>query len=127
MMEDGNEDCAFGTEFQVMIEDQNGAPLQLGTQYTHSYVTYGDRVALTMGDPFSGVAITFDREYYYSYDGNAHVATLGLLLLEDLDNLTFKVGPSPNSAFDRPIISTCDAQKSIVEVDGRASALNYSN
>lgn len=127
MLEDGDQDCAFGTEFQVTIEDQYGNPLQLGTQYTHSYVNYSDAVALTMGDPFNGVALTFSREWYYSYSGDAHVATFGLLLLEDLDNLSFKVGPSPGSMNDRPIIATCDETHSVVEVTGRASALNYTD
>ena len=127
MLEGGDQDCTFGTEFQVTIEDQDGNPLQLGTQYTHSYVNYSDAVALTMGDPFNGVAITFSREWYYTLNGDAHVATFGLLLLEDLDNLSFKVGPSPSSVNTRPIITTCDTQHSIVEVNGRAAALNYSN
>ncbi len=126
MLEGGDQECAFGTEFQVTIEDQNGNPLQLGTQYTHSYVSYSDAVELTMGDPFSGVAITFNREWHEAYYGNALVVTFGLLLLEDLDNLSFKIGPSPSSINDRPIISTCDELKSIVEVNGRAAALNYS-
>jgi hypothetical protein len=127
MLEDGDEECAFATEFQITIEDQNGDPLALGTQYTHSYVNYSDAVALTMGDPFNGVAATFIREMYYAYVGNIHVATFGLLLLEDLDNLSFKVGPSPSSPNARPIIASCDGTHSIVEVTGRAAALNYSN
>jgi hypothetical protein len=127
MLEGGDQDCAYGTEFQVTIEDQYGDPLQLGTQYTHSYVNYSDAVALTMGDPFNGVAISFSREWYSSYSGDAHVATFGLLLLEDLDNLSFKVGPSPSSPNSRPIIATCDETHSIVEVTGRAAALNYTD
>ena len=122
---DGDQDCAFATEFQVTMENQNGTPLVLGTQYTHSYVTYPEVVVLTMGDPFNGVAISFSREMYAAYGTEIHVATFGLLLLEDLDNLAFRVGPSPSSQNTRPTITTCDAQHSIVEVDGRASALNY--
>jgi hypothetical protein len=127
MLEGGDQNCAFGTEFQITIEDQDGNPLQLGTQYTHSYVTYSDDVAVTMGDPFSGVAISFSREMFVVYEGNIHVATFGLLLLDDLDNLSFKIGPSPTSPNDRPIIATCDTQHSVVEVTGRAAALNYTN
>ena len=122
---DGDQDCAFATEFQVTMEDQNGNPLVLGTQYTHSYVTYPEVVVLTMGDPFNGVAISFSREMYAAYGTEIHVATFGLLLLEDLDNLSFKVGPSPGSAQSRPIIAACDAAHSVVEVTGRAAALNY--
>ena len=122
---DGDQDCAFATEFQVTMENQNGTPLVLGTQYTHSYVTYPEVVVLTMGDPFNGVAISFSREMYAAYGTEIHVATFGLLLLEDLDNLSFKVGPSPSSVHTRPIIATCDANHSVAEVDGRAAALNY--
>jgi hypothetical protein len=127
MLEDGAQNCAWATEFQIRVMDQNGEPLQLGTQYTHSYVTYADDVALTMGDLFSGAAITFNREMYYEYVGNIHVATFGLLLLEDLDNLSFKVGPSPDTQNVRPIIATCDDQHSVMEVTGRSAALNYTN
>ena len=127
MLEGGDQNCAFATEFQITMEDQNGDPLQLGTQYTHSYVTYSDAVVLTMGDPFNGVAITFTREMHYAFQGDIHVATFGLLLLEDLDNLSFKVGPSPSSHQTRPIIATCDDTHSVVEVTGRAAALNYTN
>jgi hypothetical protein len=128
MLEDGDQDCAFATEFQIIMEDQNGDQLVRGTQYTHSYVNYSDDVAVTMGDPFSGVAISFSRELNYSYEGNIHVATFGLLLLEDLDNLSFKVQANPNAPqHTLPVIATCDALHSVVPVGGRASALNYSN
>jgi hypothetical protein len=127
MLEGGGQDCTWGTEFQITIEDVNGDPLSLGTQYTHSYVSFTNAVSVTIGDPFSGVAVSFNREMIYGIDGDVHVATFGLLLLEDLDNLTFKVGPSPSSGNSRPIITTCDVARSVVEVNGRAAALNYSN
>jgi hypothetical protein len=128
MLEDGNQDCAFATEFQIIMEDQNGDPLLLGTQFTHSYVNYSDAVAVTMGDPFSGVAVSFSRELHYAYEGNIHVATFGLLLLEDLDNLSFKVQANPNaSQHTLPVIASCDEVHSVIPVTGRAAALNYSN
>lgn len=125
MLEDGTSDCAFATEFKISMEDENGDPLVVGTDYTYSYVNYSDDVALNMGDPFNGVACSFSREMYYSFEGNLHVLTFGLLLLEDLDNLAFKVGPSPSSGRDHPIIAACDEDHTVVEVTGRASALNY--
>jgi hypothetical protein len=125
MLEDGDPSCAFAAEFKVWIEDENGDPLIPGTHFTHSYITYGDHVAVTMGDPFNGIAISFDTAMHYGYFGDAHVMTFGLLLLEDLDNLTFKVGPSPTSGSSRPLIATCDELHTKAEVDGRDSALNY--
>lgn len=125
MLEEGTPDCAWAAEFKISIEDENGSVLVPGTDYTHSYITYDPEIALTMGDPFGGVAMTFSREMPYAYYGDLHVMTFGLLLLEDLDNLTFRVGPSPGSGATRPIIASCDAQHSVVEVNGRAATLNY--
>jgi hypothetical protein len=126
MLEDGTHDCAWATEFKISIEDENGNVLTPGSQYTHSYITYDPSIALTMGEPFNnGIAMTFSREMQYGYYGDLHVMTFGLLLLESLDNLTFRVGPSVNSGELRPIIAACDDQHSIVEVNGRAATLNY--
>lgn len=125
VLEDGNTDCAWATEFKISMEDENGNPLVVGTDYTYSYVNYSDDVALNMGDPFGGVAVAFSKEMHYAFEGNIHILTFGLLLLEDLDNLAFKVGPSPSSGYDHPIIAACDENHSVVEVTGRASALNY--
>ena len=125
MFDEGVDECTFGAEFRVFIEDQDGVPLDLGTQYNYSYVAYPERVAVSMGDPVNGVAISFSRGWYSVYSGNAPVVSFGLLLLEDLENLTFRVGPSPMTDLVRPIIATCDEQHSLKEVDGRSSALNY--
>lgn len=125
MLEDSDVDCAFATEFMVALNDQDGVPLALGTQYTHSYVQFPEHVAVTMGDPFNGLAISFAREQYEAFVGPIHVASFGLLLLENLDNIAFKILANPDTEFDRPIIAGCDANKSIIEVDGRASAVNY--
>jgi hypothetical protein len=125
MLEDGAPDCAWAAEFRISIEDENGNVLTPGTQYTHSYITYDPEIALTMGDPFGGIAMTFSREMPYAYYGDLHIMTFGLLLLEDLDNLTFRVGPSPNAEGTRPIIAACDDAHSVVEVNGRAATLNY--
>lgn len=127
MLEDGTPNCAWAAEFRITVEDENGNTLTPGTQYTHSYITYDPEIAVTMGDPFGGIAMTYSREMPYAYYGNLHLMTFGLLLLEDLDNLTFRVGPSPGSGVTRPIIAACDAQHSVIEVNGRAATLNYAN
>ncbi len=124
MLDETALDCAYGTEFMLTITDVDNDPLALGTQYTHSYVDYPDYVTLTMGDPFSGIAISFSRGYYYS-DGPIQVASFGLLLLESLDNLTFNIEPSPSSEWTRPVVATCDGEHSTQEVTGRRAALNF--
>jgi hypothetical protein len=124
MLEDSEIDCSFGTEFMINICDVNGNAL-VGTQYAHIDVSYPQGF-LTMGDPFSGIAIAFDREQYSAFVGPIHVASFSLLLFENLDNLSFKILPSPTQEGDRPIIASCDAMRSIIAVDGRSAALNYS-
>jgi hypothetical protein len=127
MLEDGDQECAWATEFQITMEDLNGVQLQPGTHFTYSYVDYNDLVAVTMGDLFNGISVGFSREMHYGYMGNIHVATFGLLIFENLENLSFKVGPNPNAPqWDRPVIATCDQVHSSVQVGGRSAALNYS-
>ncbi len=126
MLEDSEVDCSFGTEFMINICDVNGNALGVGTQYTHSYVSFPQTVSVTTGDPFSGIAIAFDREQYASF-GLIHVASFGLLLFENFENLSFQILPSPTQEGDRPIITSCDEIHSVIEVTGRASAINYSS
>ncbi len=122
---DSEVNCAAGTEFMINIADENGNTLGVGSDYAHSYVSFPSTVAVTMGDPFSGIAIAFSREQYAAYTGPIHVASFGLLLFESLDNLTFQILANPDTEIVRPIISTCDVAQTLVEVDGRAAAINY--
>ena len=125
MLEDSEIDCSVATEFMINICDVNGNALGVGTQYTHSYLSFPQTVSVTMGDPFSGIAIAFDRGQYASFVGPIHVASFGLLLFENLENLSFQILPSPSQEGDRPIIAACDDMYSIIPVDGRSAALNY--
>jgi hypothetical protein len=125
MLDDSQVDCATATEFKISMVDQDGNPLGLGSQYAHSYVSFPDYVALTMGDPFSGIAVSFDRGQYSSFTGPIPVANFGLLLLEDMSNIAFKISGNPSAESDRPTIASCDAQRSIIEVDGRGAAVNF--
>ncbi|MBU8923196.1 MAG: hypothetical protein KOO63_15360, partial [Bacteroidales bacterium] len=125
MLDDSQVECASGAEFMIALEDEDGNPIGLGTQYTHSYLSFPDYVSVTMGDPFNGLAVAFTRDIMYmASEGPIHVASFGLLLLENLDNLGFKVIADPDTDRTRPIISSCDDAKTIIEVDGRSSALN---
>ena len=126
MLEDCEVECAYAAEFMINMFDSEGNPLGLGTQYSHTYVSYPDHVSVTMGDPFGGMAVAFDREMNVNYYGPIPVASFGLVLFEDLDNIYFRILPNPDALVDdNPIIATCDESKSIVEVDGRAAAVNF--
>lgn len=125
MLEDAQVDCATATEFMITMNDQDGNPLALGSQYTHSYVSFPDYVAVTMGDPFNGLAVAFSRDQYEAFSGPIHVASFGLLLLESLDNIAFEILANPDTQRERPIITSCDQNNTIVEIDGRAAAVNY--
>ncbi len=109
----------------ITLSDQDGNPIGLGTQYSHSYVSFPDYVSVTMGDPFNGLAVAFERGMYEAFLGPIHVASFGLLLFENLDNLSFEVVAAPETGRTRPIITACDDFNTIVEIDGRSSALNY--
>ncbi|MBN2070055.1 MAG: hypothetical protein JW814_01255 [Candidatus Krumholzibacteriota bacterium] len=125
MLEDSEVDCATATEFMINMFDSEGIALGMGTQYTHTYVSFPSYVSLSMGDPFSGIAISFNRDMFSAFEGPIHVASYGLLLLENLDNISFQILANPDAGSDHPIIAGCDANKSIIEVDGRSAAINY--
>jgi len=124
MLQDGTPDCSYGAEFMITIEDENGNLLEAGEAFYHTYISYSPDVVLSMGNPFSGVAVAFSRPMYGAY-GDIHVLTFGLVLEENFDNMSIKVGPSPSSGRERPIIATCVGDREEVEVNGRVSALNY--
>ena len=125
MLDDSPVDCATAAEFMVALNDVDGNPLGLGTQYSHSYVSFPDYVSVTMGDPFNGLAVAFNRGMYEAFVGPIHVVSFGLLLFENIDNLGFEIIADPETGRTRPIITACDDYNTIVEIDGRASALNY--
>ena len=126
MLDDCDVDCAVAAEFMVGMYDIDGNPLALGTQYTHTYVSYPDHVSLSMGTPFSGMSVAFNMSMYEVIYGPIHVASFGLILFENLDNIFFKIEEDPAAVnTDSPIIATCDDMKTIVEVDGRASSINF--
>ena len=125
MLEDCEVDCASATEFMINMYDSDGNPLGLGTQYSRTELSFPSYVSVTMGDPFSGIAIAFDRELYEAFEGPILVASYGLILFENIDNISFRILPSPAAGSARPLVATCDAVKSLIEVDGRSAAVNY--
>ncbi|MBN2184736.1 MAG: hypothetical protein JW746_05365 [Candidatus Krumholzibacteriota bacterium] len=126
MLEECEVGCASATEFMINMYDSDDNPLGLGTQYSHTYVSFPSYVSVSMGDPFAGMAVAFEREMYEAFQGPILVASFGLVLFEDLDNISFKILANPDAvSSDRPIIASCDALKSLVEVEGRSAAVNF--
>jgi len=126
MFEGGTPDCAYAAEFMISIEDEHGNVLEPGEAFMYRRLEFSPEVGLWLGSPFNGIAVTYNRPMHGAYNnGMVHILTFGLRLMEDVDNMAITIGASPNSQKDRPIIAACDAARTIVEVNGRASALNY--
>lgn len=120
MLDEGETACAWATEFMLSLNDVDGIGLEAGTDFGIINVTYPPHVSVTMGDMFNGVAISFNRPMYAPEP--IHCASFSLMLLEDIDQLTFKFEANPEGYL---AIANCDDLKSIVEVSGREAAINY--
>ncbi|MBN1885423.1 MAG: hypothetical protein JW876_07875 [Candidatus Krumholzibacteriota bacterium] len=121
MLEGSGVDCARACEFMLTLTDREGVSLEAGSQYGIVNVTHPDHVALTMGDPFNGIAISFNRPML-AYEP-IHVASFGLLLMQNLEDLNFNFEPMPSSGLLG--IATCEDGYPTVSVGGRKAAVNY--
>ncbi len=120
MLDEVDVNCAQACEFKLRIADIANADLDAGTQYAITSVTIPDHVAVTLGDLFSGMALSFSRPMYGPEP--VLVASFDMLLLENLENLSFKFEANPNGSLG---IASCDVGFPVVNVTGRESAINY--
>jgi hypothetical protein len=120
MLDEGEGACAWATEFMLRLTDVEGVDLEAGTDFGIINVSYPQHVSLTMGEMFDGIAISFNRPMFGPTP--IHVASFSLMLLEDVDQLSFKFDAYPGGYL---AIAGCDEMKTIVEVDGREAAINY--
>lgn len=120
MLDEVDVNCAQACEFKLRIADIDNADLDPGTQYAITSVTIPDHVAVTLGDLFSGMALSFNRPMYGPEP--VLVASFDMLLLENLENLSFKFEANPNGALG---IASCDVGFPVVNVTGREAAINY--
>ncbi len=116
-------DCCMATEFMIDLTDLDGNSLDAGTDYGIVNVNPGQYISVSMGDPFTGLSIAFSRPMYNF--GPVHVLSFDLILLEDLNDLSFVFQPNPTSEQSQPSIATCDEGYPIVEVTARQSAVNF--
>jgi len=120
MLDVADVNCAGACEFKLRIADADNADLDPGSQYAIMGVTIPDYVALTIGDLFSGMAFSFTMPKYGPEP--ILVASFDLLLIEDLQNLSFKFEPYPNGSLG---IASCAVGDPIINVTGREAAINY--
>lgn len=120
MLDEEDVNCAQACEFKLRITDADNADLDAGSQYAITSVTLPDHIAVTLGDLFSGMALSFNRPMYGPEP--VLVASFNLLLIEDLQNLSFKFEPNPNGSLG---IASCEVGYPIVNVTGREAAINY--
>lgn len=113
-------DCAEACEFTLRITDVDNADLDPGTQYAILNMETPDHVAFTMGNLFTGIAAAFTMPQYAPEP--VLVASFNLLLMEDLQNLSFKFDPYPNGTLG---IAACEINSPIINVTGRETAINY--
>ncbi|MBD3180179.1 MAG: hypothetical protein GF417_11640 [Candidatus Latescibacteria bacterium] len=125
MLEDCEYDCTTGAQFKVSLVDSDGQPLD-SSKYAITYTEWPD-YSLSIGSLFNGVGVAFTRPLNKEYQGPIEVVKFGLMLLEDVDELAFKVEADPNESegHDQPIITQCDQDHTKVEVGGRDAAINY--
>ena len=116
-------DCCMATEFMVDLTDLDGNSLEVGTDYAIVNLNYPQHVSITMGDPFSGVSVAFSRPMYNF--SPVHVASFNLMLLEDMNELSFVFRASPTAEETQPSVATCDDGYPIVEITGRQAAVNF--
>lgn len=115
-----DEGCATACEFKLRLTDNEGVDLDPGSEYAVMGVTVPSYVAASLGDLFNGIAIAFNRPMFAPEP--VLVATFNILLIENLEDLSFKFEPNPGGYL---AIASCEEGYPIVEVNGRAAAINY--
>lgn len=115
----GDPSCAQACEFKIRLTDVNGADLDPGSQYAIYSVSLPAE-DISLGDLFNGIAISFSQPKFGPEP--IYVASFQLLLLEDLNNLSFKFAVNPGGSL---ALASCDVGYPIVPVTGREAAVNY--
>ena len=122
MLDGSNEYCSQACEFKLRLTDWDNADLDAGSKYAIMSSDYPDYVAATMGSLFTGLAMTFSDPVYAYAQEPILVASFNILLLEDLENLSFKFEANPNGSLG---MASCEMGYPMVGLTGRESALNY--
>ncbi len=120
MLDESEVGCARATEFKLRLTNAEGVDLVAGSEYAIIGTSIPSYVAATIGDLFNGIALAFNRPMFGPEP--VLVASFNILLLENLEDLSFKFEPNPGGYL---AIASCEENCPIVEVSGRAAAINY--
>lgn len=120
MLQDCDLGCAQAAEFQLRLTDADGIDLEDGTHFGILSTKMADNIVVNFGTPFSGLAVAYDRPMFGIEP--IPVCTFKLLLMEDLNQLTFNFGPNPGGHLG---VATCEINNPVVDIDGRTAALNF--
>ncbi len=115
-----DENCVYATEFMIRITNTDDEDLDAGSEYAILNAQYPDYVVAMFGSMFNGIAITFNRPVYGP--DPIWIASFGLLLMEDFDQLSFKFVANPGGSL---AIADCTAQHNMIPVTSREIAVNY--
>jgi hypothetical protein len=119
MLEGSDWGSARAAEFKIRITNSVDADLTPGGDYAIINTQYPSYVSIPYGDLFDGMSIAFNRPVYGPTP--IHVATFGLLLIEDFDQLSFKFDAHPETGS----MSIVDEEYNMYQASGRESAINY--
>jgi hypothetical protein len=120
MLEGGDTECSRAVEFKLCLTDADGVALEAGSQFDYISVETPSYVAVQLGDLFEGWAGGFNMPKLGPQP--ILVASFNLLLIEDLENLTFKFEANPDGSLG---IASCEKGYPKVEVTGREAAVNF--
>jgi hypothetical protein len=118
--------CTRGCEFMVTVLDVDGNELEHGTDFLYiNFSTPSDM--MYVGSLESGIGIVKSGGAPLYGPNPIRMASFSLLLLEEFEDLSFEFRPNPSAIYPaaRPTIATCDEGYPLVEVDGRAAAVNW--
>jgi hypothetical protein len=126
MLEDSDIGCTRGCEFMISVKDADGNELEHGTDFMYIYFSTPEDM-LYVGSLESGIGIVQSGGFPLFGPDPIRVASFSLLLFEEIEDISFEIGPNPGAILptSRPTVATCDDGFPLVEVDGRAAAVNW--
>jgi len=126
MLEESEINCARGCEFMITVKDSDGNELEHGTDFM--FINFSlEPDMMHIGSLESGIGIVKSAGAPLYGPSPIHMCTFGLLLFEQFEDISFEFNPNPGAIYPtvRPTIATCDDGYPLVEVDGRAAAVNW--
>lgn len=126
MLEESTINCTRGCEFIVTVTDVDGNELEHGTDFIFINFNLAPDM-ISVGSLDTGIGIVKSGGGALWGPSPIHMCTFGLLLLEEFEDISFKLNPNPDAIFPvaRPTIVSCEEGYPLIEVDGRTAAVNW--